>query len=365
MELLEFRVMGEDYAECIVLKVRNGERGEYWKVLKLVRLLRNPREYSQIETAIEMHRDIVSATRSLPYARQVLIGANILEPQLGILWCYGVLLADYDLDRAMELSDRAYDALIGLLQGTYRQSLYRPLTVEEASEIVKRVTEFRHGVALKGVPEPREEPNRLHRFLGFKTGLRIVEMLEEVVRGLMDREFVFIVMLEPAKVEQLIKLLRRIAEEQSKYSTFQESSGISFSVVVPWGYTGSYALQRGESRGESESRARSRGEHESHGMSYSHAEHRSRSRVETLVRTEGEAHTKSHSTTRGETWGFSESLVYTDTHSVSRSHGVARTRGWSRSVSTTSGGSTTTTTGKVTPPPTLPYPSPALSPSST
>jgi len=365
MELLRFRTVGREYAEHVVLRVRSDEHGEYWKVVKLVRLLRNPREYSQVETAIEMHRDIVSATRSLLYARQILVGANILRPQLGILWCYGVLVADYDLDRAKEFCDGTYDAMLGLLQGTYRQGLYRSLIVEEVVEVFKRLKEFRHGVALKGIPEPRQEPNRLYRFLGFKTGLRIVEMLEEVVRGLMDREFVFVVMLEPARVEQLIKLLRRVAEERSKYSTFQESSGISFSVVVPWGYTGSYALQRGESRGESKSGAQSQSEHESHGVSYSHAEHRSRSRVETLVRTEGEAHTKSHSTTRGETWGFSESLVYTDTHSVSRSHGVARTRGWSRSVSTTSGGSTTTTTGKVTPPPTLPYPSPALSPSST
>jgi len=131
MELLKFRVMGKDYAGYVVLRVRSNTRGEYWKVLRLVRLLRNPREYSQVETAIEMHRDIVSATRTLPYARQVLMGANILRPQLGLVWCYGVLVADYDLDRAKELSDRAYDALIGLLQGTYRQSLYRPLTVEE------------------------------------------------------------------------------------------------------------------------------------------------------------------------------------------------------------------------------------------
>ena len=115
-----------------------------------------------------------------------MLDANILKPQLGLLWCYGVLVADYSLERARELCDKACDALTGLLQGTYRQSLYRLLTVEEASEIVKRVTEFRHGVTLKGVPKPREEPNRLHRFLGFKTGLRIVEMLGKVVRGLMD-----------------------------------------------------------------------------------------------------------------------------------------------------------------------------------
>ncbi len=85
VQLLEFRVVGDSYAEYIVLKVGNGRYGEYWKVLRLVRLLRNPREYSQIETAIGIHRDIVSATKSLLYARQVLAGASILRPQLSLL----------------------------------------------------------------------------------------------------------------------------------------------------------------------------------------------------------------------------------------------------------------------------------------
>ena len=46
MELLEFRVTGEGYAEYVLLKVRDEKHGKYWKVLRLVRLLRNPREYS-------------------------------------------------------------------------------------------------------------------------------------------------------------------------------------------------------------------------------------------------------------------------------------------------------------------------------
>ena len=32
----------------------------YYRVVKLVRLLRNPREYAQIETALEIHRDFIA-----------------------------------------------------------------------------------------------------------------------------------------------------------------------------------------------------------------------------------------------------------------------------------------------------------------
>ena len=337
MKLLEFKVLGGRYVDYIVLRIGNGEHGEYWKVLKLVRLLRNPREYSQVETALEMHRDIVSATRALPYARQVLIGANILNPQMGLLWCYGVLVADYSLERAKVLADKAFDALIGLLQGTYRQALYRPLMVEEADQLLKRITSFRNGIALKGVPEPRDEPSRSHRFLGFRTGLRIVEMLEEVVRGLMDKEFIFMVLLEPAKVEQLIKLLRRIAEEQSKYSNFQENSGLSFNIIIPWSYTGSRALQRGEARGETESRVRNKVEQESYGLSYSRSQSFSKSFTRSLMETEGEAHSRSYNITRGEVYGVSRSTTHTDVKSVSKSLSTAHTEGWSRSRSNSRG----------------------------
>ena len=56
--------------------------------------------------------------------------------------------------------------------------------------------------------------------------------------------------------------MRRITKKHSNYSTFQEASDISFSVVVPWDYTGRYALKRGESREELEPGARDRAEHE-------------------------------------------------------------------------------------------------------
>jgi len=48
----------------------------YYRVVKLIRLLRSPREYAQIETALEIHRDFVSSTRELPSARLVLLACN-------------------------------------------------------------------------------------------------------------------------------------------------------------------------------------------------------------------------------------------------------------------------------------------------
>jgi len=54
--------------------------GQYYRVVKLLQLLRTPRELSQIETLLEMHRDVVASFKQFTKAR---------------LWALLILLAAY------------------------------------------------------------------------------------------------------------------------------------------------------------------------------------------------------------------------------------------------------------------------------
>jgi len=93
LRLLEYRLLSRSgrLLDCVVYKlVDHGE--EYYRVLKLLRLLRNPRELAQVETLLDMHQDIVSAFKHETRARLVLIA--VYSRKLGLIWCYDVASAD-------------------------------------------------------------------------------------------------------------------------------------------------------------------------------------------------------------------------------------------------------------------------------
>ncbi|RLE80732.1 MAG: hypothetical protein DRJ51_04335 [Thermoprotei archaeon] len=125
----------------------------YYRIVKLVRLLRNPREYAQIETALEIHRDFVSSTRELPNARLVLLACN--SKKYGLLWCYGVAVTALNEDEALVLAEDCFDALVVSLKGTYRQTVFRLLTGEKAQEILCPM-QSGNGLAILGISEPRD-----------------------------------------------------------------------------------------------------------------------------------------------------------------------------------------------------------------
>ncbi|HDN01495.1 MAG TPA: hypothetical protein ENF42_00805, partial [Candidatus Bathyarchaeota archaeon] len=119
----------------IVYLLEDEEWGQYYRVVKLLRLLRTPRELSQIETLLEMHRDVMASFKQFTKARLILLASY--SKRMGLVWTYGVAVWSYDLKEAEEWADKIFTALKAVLKGTYRQSVFRELTVEEASEILR------------------------------------------------------------------------------------------------------------------------------------------------------------------------------------------------------------------------------------
>jgi len=219
----------------------------YYGVVKPVKLPRNPREYAQIETALEIHRDFVSSTRELPNARLILLACN--SKRLELIWCYGVAVTGFDKEESLELAEDCFYALISSLKGSHRQALFRLLTRDEAYEIL-RMMQSDNGLAICGIPEPRDSYARRPHFLGFQIGVKIVEMVEELIRELIDREFVYMILAKPVEPKKLVGMLQKVSDLASKHSDFQDGA----SVLVPVGFTlgqslsESIARQLGRSR---------------------------------------------------------------------------------------------------------------------
>ena len=129
LKLLDYKLIpkNKDLLDTIVYKLSdNGEK--YYRVLKMLRLLRNPRELAQIETLLDMHQDVVSAFKHETKARLILIA--IYSKRLGLLWCYGVSVADKELETARAWADKLFEALKACLKGTYRQAVFRELSYD-------------------------------------------------------------------------------------------------------------------------------------------------------------------------------------------------------------------------------------------
>lgn len=322
----------------IELEIHHEKHSTYYRVVKLLRVRRIPREVAQVEALIEMHRDIVAGFRSFTEARLVVIGA--CSRQLGLIWCYGVAVADHDLERARTMAEECFTALMASLRGSYRQIVVGLLTKDEATEVLRLVQSSDYGAVLWGLPEPRTGGWDERRYLGERIGVRIVEVLEEILRGLVaqNKEFAYVVMGQAVEPRKLVSYLKLVGDLASRYSDYEGNVGVYLGLSIPLGWTLSKnvaeSLSRGLSEGVQHAKAKAlthsvsdfqstaRGEAEGYGTTKSFTEGRS------WAETTGEAHTRS------ETWGHSEAKGWSETESHSFSRGYEEsesfTRGWSK-----------------------------------
>ena len=382
LKVLEWKpLISEGWLDRIEVKLTD-KHSEYWRVVKLLRLLRNPREYAQIETALEIHRDFVlAATRRRRDARLVLLAVN--SKRLGLIWCYGVAATSEDLEEARRIAEECFAALVAGFRGHYRQALVRPLTAEEGEEIDRIFMISGKSLVIKGIPEPRDSYTRPQSdLIGFRVGRRMVEMLEETVRALGDKEYAYVVLAEAMPPEKVKALLRKVADLATKYSDFTESAYVGFTFSIPIGFTlgraygeqiasahshgkahtvtdgraasGSSGESTASAQGVTVSESCSRSESVQHSltMSQAHTHGRARTRTESegmseslaytygtahsIAHTHGEGHTISHTVGRAEsegiqvTQGKAHTVSHSLTHSASHTEGLADTSGWSR-----------------------------------
>ena len=343
VKLLDYKIIKtREGVRELLYELEDEEWGHYYRVVRLLRLLRSPRELSQIETLLEMHRDVVASFKQFTKARLVLLATY--SRRLGLIWAYGVAVWSYDIEEAREWADRIFLALKGVLRGTYRQVVFRELTVDEASEILRIMSESDSAAALVGLPEPRDSysksPSR-----GYFIGTRMVEMVEEVIRGLAaeQREFVYSVVAQPMEPRQLLALLNRVNDLLSKYSTFEETASLGFYVSLPLGYTQSRVYTSGASAGRSRthSRQHSHSLHDTATHSRGVAETETHGKAETRGLAESEVHTSGTS----HTWGHTDTVSISHTEGVAQTSGVSHTSGVSRTSGHSTGSAVTVTSG--------------------
>ncbi|MCS7374313.1 MAG: DUF87 domain-containing protein [archaeon GB-1845-036] len=329
LKLLDYKLKFKDNFLNSIIYCFKFKGKQYFRVLKIIRLLRNPREISQIETLLEMHRDVVSAFKENSSSRLILIA--VFSKRLGLMWCYGVAVADGDLNIAESWAEKLFEALKACLKGTYRQLIFRSLTRREACEMIRILMKSNRAAAIIGLPEPREAMAKPSKTLYYHLGTRIVEMVEEVVRGLISigEEFAYTVLAQSIDPKTLHKLLIKVSKLCSKYSGFDETASLGFHLTLPFSYNRSIIFGSQKSHGETSTNQRIKSHIYSSNKSM--GESLSESRVES--RSESKGRVESRISTESRIQTFSTGTSQIQSHSKSLSHESFRSNSKYTSIS--------------------------------
>lgn len=299
---------------------RTGELRHFYKAIKLIRIIRLPKNAKQSLALMEMHAQVLSGIweQGINF---ITVIANMIEPvPLGLMFLYGIQGVAEDLETAKRIADNDFAALCSLLQGSYRQLEFRLLNYEEVEWLREKMYSMKHLSVVRGLPKPRKGGTDFgdKGFGGTDPDPNSQDTTEEFIAGMSDKEYVVMVLSTPVEERVLRDWLTQTAKEMTRWnSQMQGSSAINFGVSIPMIYMANLGASSGWSHGYSDA--------ESVGFAKTHTEGRSFS--ESVSMSQG----VSQSTSVGHSMGIGENASISHSDGESASVSVGHTEGTSYS----------------------------------
>lgn len=218
---------------------------EYVQVVKLLKITHIPKVIRPKESLLAVHDGFTQALYSQNIQMIHLI-ANIIRPQVGFLFCYGVrvmfeVLPDKEYEEAlndafmlaMTKADEDFFALKSLLQGNYRQCQFKMLNNEESEALREKMLNASHFQVIRGVPRTYNSFGTSAEKDPILQKQEIVdfEQNEELIRGLLKNEYLWMVMATPIPLEEIQRWSYNIAREYSQRKS-QINGAMSYSANV-------------------------------------------------------------------------------------------------------------------------------------
>lgn len=302
------------------LRLETGQTHEFFKAIRLLKVHRVPFQLRELTTLMEIHQDVLSGVWQSGINSITLI-ANILRPEpLGLLFYYGVQASGETAEEARTQVDAMYFAFSSALQGSYRQLMWGPLDKDEGESVLRLMGELRRMLVLRGIPKAKHAPgvSTQSTLFGGVVDKKMTEQLEEFVRALIDREFVYLVLTSPVPQSDLSRWLHQVSREEAKWVSQKEGTrSIAAGLSMPIMLMGNVGAATGQSQ--------STGHTDTSGSSVSHSEGRSTSEglTETHSVTQGQSVAQGEHVSASRSVGHSEGIAA----SVQRSHSESITRG--------------------------------------
>lgn len=293
---------------------RTGELRHFYKVIKLLRIIRLPKSAKQSQSFMDIHSQVLSGIweQGINF---ITIIANMIEPiPLGLLFLYGVQGIAEDLEDAKRIADNDFAALCGLLQGSYRQMEFRPLNYDEIEWLREKMYSMKYLSVVRGLPKPRKGGTDfgIKGFGGTDPDPESQDTTEEFVAGMADKEYVIMVLSTPVEERVLREWLTQTAKEMTRWnSQMQGSASINFGISIPMMYMANLGASSGWSHGYSDA--------ENVGYAKTHSE--------------GQSFTESFSTSHGGSQSTSIGVSHSQSQGVSISQNASESHGISEGVS--------------------------------
>ncbi len=318
IEILKINIVRDsnDNVEYIVHQLRkemdNGDLITYYKATKFFKLTRVSKASKDNVKFLAIHADIIRGLYSIG-SHYVQIVANILKPEpFGLVYLYGVQETGATPDDAIYKAKNSFKGFMSSFKGTHRTAHIIDPTKEEINWVFKKIKEQKYITVVKGIPAPRLSSGAQKKNDLVQIDNSNEEQMEQFLAGMINDEFIMMVMASPIGKNSLRSWLNASLKEATKWeSQKQGSNSINFGVSIPMSMGSSSGVSTGESEGSSLSEGISKGESSTQGTSFS----------------------------KGITEGFSDGTSTTDSHST----GTSESNGWSET--NTKGTSDTDTSG--------------------
>jgi len=327
-----------------------GEYKHFFKAIKLIRIIRLPKDTKQSLVLMEKHAQALAGIWESG-VNFITVVANMISPiPLGLLFLYGVQGIAETVEDAKKIADNDFASMTSLLQGTYRVLEYRPLNFEEMEWLREKMYAMKHMTVVRGLPIPREGGADIgNKGFGSKNlNPESQETTEEFIVGMSDKEYVLMILSTPVGERILREWLTLTAKELTRWnSQAQGQKAISFGVAVPMMYAAGLGSSSGWSQGYSDAENIGFAHSESWGTSFSESVSESHgvgtnigvgqnigtSESAGINYSEGESASVSRGFTEGTSYGYNEG----ENTSFGYSRGISDSVGISESTSTSLG----------------------------
>lgn len=329
----------------MMYKDTTGEQRRAFKAIKLLRIIRLPKNAKQGTRFMDIHAELLAGM----WERQVnfiTVIANMLKPvPLGLLFCYGIQAVAEDVETAKRLADEDYAALCGSIQGAYRTIEYRELNVDEVEWLRDKMSNMKNLSMLRGLPTPKKFPGEggTGGFGNMDINPDTQETTEEFIAGLSDKEYVVLLVSTPVQEEVLSDWLTICSRENTKWQAqLQGSQGINFGLSIPMVFVGNLGAAEGWSQGfsDSENVGTSHTDTVGHSFTESFGENYSQSVTHNVGTNQGVSHAEGSNigVNSGENYGinqsYNEGISHGITHGEGSSYGTSESESYSTSHGT-------------------------------
>ncbi|MBT9259498.1 MAG: serine-rich protein [Clostridiales bacterium] len=335
----------------------DGHTHELYKSVRLIRILRVPYRERELETFLDIHKDLLAGLWQANTEFLTLIENTVRPSQIGLVYYYGVQGTSDHPGEAVETARHAYHTLRALLQGNYAQLMYRAADDEELFRVLEKTQKLPRFVLFRGIPQARKTAADVP-----KTGIagpvnKVVEQqVEEFVRAMINRNFLYFLQAQPVAYGEIARGLDFVSRDYTRWaSQVQGTKTVSAGIAMPFVMMGSSGTATSEgqtathsdSDTQSVSRTNTVSTSETVGITHGVGQSQTVSYGESvgMSQTAGVSQGLSSSTTIGRSEGTTVGV--TDTTSISHTAGqsITQTHGISQSQSVSDTESYTTTRG--------------------